>query len=140
MERKILHVDVNNSFLSWSAIELLNKGYDKDIREIPAVIGGDEAKRTGIVLAKSMIAKSCGVITGEPLYQARLKCNNLEVFKPNHKYYHECSDKLYNLLLEYTNHIERFSVDECFLDMTTFLISKTLEAVAREISFRVKKN
>lgn len=139
MDRKILHVDVNNAFLSWTAVDLLNKGFNVDIRTIPAVIGGDEERRTGIVLAKSMIAKACGVVTGEPLNQARLKCNNLQAFKPNHKYYHECSDKLYKLLLEYTDHIERFSIDECFMDMTNFLMNKTIEEIAKEINGRVKE-
>ena len=138
MERKILHIDVNNAFLSWTAIDLMSKGFSIDIRTIPAVIGGDEERRSGVVLAKSMLAKACGVVTGEPLYQARQKCNNLQVFKPNHKYYHECSDKLYKLLLEYTDHIERFSVDECFLDMTQFLMDRTIEEIAKEISCRVK--
>lgn len=138
MERKILHIDVNNAFLSWTAIDLISKGFNVDIRTIPAVIGGDEERRSGIVLAKSMLAKACGVVTGEPLYHARQKCNNLQVFKPNHKYYHECSDKLYNLLLEYTDHIERFSVDECFLDMTHFLMDRDIEDIAQEISYRVK--
>lgn len=139
MDRKILHVDVNNAFLSWTAVDLLNKGFNVDIRTIPAVIGGDEERRTGIVLAKSMIAKACGVVTGEPLNQARLKCNNLQIFKPDHKYYHECSDKLYKLLLEYTDHIERFSIDECFMDMTNFLMNKTIEEIAKEINGRVKE-
>ena len=53
MERIVMHIDVNNAFLSWSALDLLNKGYRTDIREIDAVIGGDEEKRKGIVLAKS---------------------------------------------------------------------------------------
>lgn len=139
MERKILHVDVNNAFLSWTAVALLKKGFSTDIRQIPAVIGGDEERRTGIVLAKSMIAKACGVVTGEPLNQARMKCNNLQVFKPDHQYYRECSDKLYKLLLEYTDHIERFSIDECFLDMTNFLMDRTLEDIAKEINYRVKE-
>lgn len=46
MKREILHVDVNNAFLSWTAIHMLNNGYKKDIREIPSVIGGDEKTRT----------------------------------------------------------------------------------------------
>ena len=61
MERQILHVDVNNAFLSWTAIDMLKNGSNIDIREIPAVIGGDESKRSGIVLAKSIKAKECGV-------------------------------------------------------------------------------
>ena len=63
MDRVILHVDVNNAFLSWTAIERLKNGEMIDIRTIPAVIGGDEDKRSGIVLAKSMPAKKCGVVT-----------------------------------------------------------------------------
>lgn len=63
MDRIILHVDVNNAFLSWTAIEMLKNGELVDIREIPAVIGGDENRRSGIVLAKSMSAKKCGIVT-----------------------------------------------------------------------------
>lgn len=139
MERKILHVDVNNAFLSWSAIYRLQHGETVDIRTLPAVIGGDESKRSGIVLAKSMIAKSYGVVTGETLYQARLKCPNLQVFPPNRDFYQECSNRLYRLLLEYTDHIERFSIDECFLDMTDFLMKDTIENKAKEIHRRVRE-
>ena len=78
MERQILHVDVNNAFLSWTAVHLLKQGYETDIRTIPAIIGGDEEKRSGIVLAKSPVAKKFGIITGEPIYFAKKKCNNLQ--------------------------------------------------------------
>ena len=140
MERQILHVDVNNAFLSWSAVEMLKCGSSIDIREIPSVIGGDESRRAGIVLAKSMKAKQCGISTGETLYQARLKCPNLKVYPSlKHSKYHEYSDKLYSLLLEYTDKIERFSIDECFLDMTGYLMNDTLLNKALEISKRVKK-
>ena len=54
MERQILHVDVNNAFLSWTAVEMLKEGHEVDIRTIPSIIGGDETRRAGIVLAKSM--------------------------------------------------------------------------------------
>ena len=73
MERFILHVDVNNAFLSWTAVEKLKSGDNLDIRTIPAVIGGDESQRRGIVLAKSQLAKQFGIKTGEPLYLARQK-------------------------------------------------------------------
>ena len=74
-DRKILHVDVNNAFLSWTAVHMLKNGYSVDIRTIPSIIGGDEEKRSGIVLAKSPIAKKFGIVTGEPIYFARKKCN-----------------------------------------------------------------
>ena len=138
-QRQILHVDVNNAFLSWTALDRLNQGEKIDIREIEAVIGGDESKRSGIVLAKSMKAKRKGVYTGETLYQARLKCPNLQVFKGDYKSYRKHSNDLYKILLEYTEKIERFSIDECFLDMTDYLGNDTLINKAYEINRRVKK-
>lgn len=138
-QRQILHIDVNNAFLSWTAIDRLSKGEKVDIREIEAVIGGDETKRSGIVLAKSMKAKGKGVRTGETLYQARLKCPNLQVFRGEYKNYKKHSEKLYNLLLQYTDKIERFSIDECFLDMTDYLGNNSLIDKAYEIKNRVRR-
>lgn len=139
MEKQILHIDVNNAFLSWTAVERLKQGSKIDIREIPAIIGGDESKRTGIVLAKSMKAKECGIRTAETIYQARIKCPGLQVFESNFKIYRKYSEALYNLLLQYTDKIERFSIDECFLDMTNYLMKSSLWDKAREISKRVKE-
>lgn len=139
MERQILHIDVNNAFLSWSAIYNLNNGYDVDIRTIASAIGGDEERRSGVILAKSPKAKACGVITGESIYQAKKKCPNIKIYPSNYKFYRECSDKLYNLFLEYTDKIERFSIDECFLDMTEFLAGRNLVDIANEINRRVRE-
>ena len=138
-QKQILHVDVNNAFLSWTAIDRLAAGEKVDIRNIEAVIGGDETKRSGIVLAKSMKAKARGVRTAETLYQARIKCPNLQVFKGDYKSYRKHSNQLYQLLLQYTDKIERFSIDECFLDMTDYLGNDTLLNKAYEINKRVKK-
>lgn len=138
MERQILHVDVNNAFLSWLAVHKLKNGEKIDIREQVAVIGGDETKRSGIVLAKSPKAKQFGIVTGETLYSARQKCRNLQVYKGSFNIYREYSNKLYNLLLQYTDKIERFSIDECFLDMTNYLMNDTLLNKAKEINRRVK--
>ena len=139
MERQILHVDVNNAFLSWLAVYKLKNGEQVDIREQVAVIGGDETKRSGIVLAKSSKAKQFGIVTGETLYSARQKCKNLQVYPGDYKIYREYSNKLYNLLLEYTDKIERYSIDECFLDMTNYLMGDKLINKANEINKRVKK-
>ena len=138
MERQILHVDVNNAFLSWTALDMLKNGETLDIRTIPAVIGGDEKLRHGVVLAKSVLAKSAGVVTGEPLYQARKKCTTLRVFSSNFKVYREYSNRLYELLLEYTDKIERFSIDECFMDLSEYLCGRKLIDIAYEIKRRVK--
>ncbi len=113
-----MHIDVNNAFLSWTAIDLLNKGYGKDIRELDAVIGGDEASRRGIVLAKSTPAKKKGIVTAETLYQARKKCPGLLVFPSNYSYYQKKSKELFDLIEKYTPDIEKFSIDECFIEYT----------------------
>ncbi len=140
MEKQILHIDVNNAFLSWTAVEMLKNGSKIDIREIPCIIGGDEARRSGIVLAKSMKAKMCGVVTAETIYQAKRKCPNLQVFSGlAYQEYKKYSNQLYQLLLEYTDKIERYSIDECFLDMTEYLMKDTLLNKAKEINQRVKE-
>ena len=118
MKRIIFHIDVNNAFLSWTAVELLRQGYPVDIRTIPSVIGGDEEQRRGIVLAKSPVAKSKGVVTAEPLFQARRKAPGLKVFPADHSLYKRESDKLYEYFCTLTPVVERYSVDECFLDFT----------------------
>ena len=117
-ERIILHIDCNNAFLSWTAVNMLKNGSKIDIRKRYAVIGGDESQRRGIVLAKSMLCKYKGVVTGEPLYTARRKCPYLEVYRPDHMIYKRYSDMMYVYLSNYTDKIERFSIDECFLDYT----------------------
>ena len=140
MERKILHVDVNNAFLSWTAVEKLNSGEEIDIRKIPAIIGGDEAQRKGVVLAKSDIAKQFGIKTGEPIFFARKKCPQVKMFETNFKIYKKYSDKMFDILSEYTNVIERFSIDECFVDLTHApLKNKDIVETAYEISERIKK-
>lgn len=119
MDKKVVfHIDINNAFLSWTAVKLLKEGYGKDIRTIPSIIGGDEEKRHGIVLAKSPVAKKYGIKTAETIYSARKKCPNLEIFPPEMDYYHEMSNMFFNYLEKYTPCIEKLSVDECFMDMS----------------------
>ena len=118
MERIIFHIDVNNAFLSWTAVEMLKEGCKLDIRTIPSVVGGDESTRHGVVLAKSMPAKKAGIKTGDPLYLARRKVDKLYVAPLMRDKYKEYSDKFYKILCKYSPVIERYSVDECFMDMT----------------------
>lgn len=116
MNKIVMHIDVNNAFLSWTAVDLLNKGYKIDVRNIESIIGGDETKRHGIVLAKSMVAKKKGVKTAETIRDAKRKCKDLQIFPPNYKLYSEMSNKLFNLISNYTPDIEKLSIDECFID------------------------
>lgn len=115
----IYHIDVNSAFLSWEAARRLEEHPDSpDIRTIASAIGGSEELRHGIVLAKSLPAKKCGVITGEPLAHARRKCPNLTVFPPDFSLYVKRSNEFLALLREYAPEVEAYSIDEAFCDMT----------------------
>jgi len=115
----IFHIDVNSAFLSWEAayrLEVL--GEELDIRTVPSVIGGSEAERHGIVLAKSTPAKRYNIQTAEPLAQARRKCPNLLIVPPNHHLYAEKSRQFVEFLKQYTPDVESFSIDEVFCDFS----------------------
>lgn len=131
-----MHIDVNNAFLSWSAIDMLNSGFKYDIRNSYAIIGGDEKSRRGIVLAKSMPAKRMGVVTGETLYSARKKCPKLKTYRPNYKLYKSMSDKMFDLISSYSPDIEKMSIDECFLDYTPV---KRLYGDEVKFAYKLKK-
>ena len=139
-ERIIFHIDVNNAFLSWTAVLLLENGYKTDIRKIPSIIGGDEKQRHGIVLAKSPVAKKYGIVTAETLYQAKKKCPNLQIFPPNYDWYSKKSEELFKYLSQYSPLIERYSIDECFIDMTgTNYLYKDYKSLAYKIKEEVKE-
>ena len=114
----IFHIDVNSAYLSWTAVEQLKNGATVDLREIPAIIGGDQKSRHGVVLAKSPAAKRYGIRTGEPVANAFRKCPNLAMYPPDHKMYREKSRRLMEYLRTFTKEIEQVSVDECYMDFT----------------------
>ena len=116
--RIIFHIDVNSAYLSWTAVEQRKNGAKVDIRTIPAIIGGDQKSRHGIVLAKSIPAKKYGIRTGEPVANAFRKCPNLKSYPPDHQMYREYSRRLMDFLRTSTTHIEQVSVDECYMDFT----------------------
>lgn len=118
MRQIIFHIDVNSAFLSWTAVEQLKQGAEIDLRTIPSIIGGNQASRHGIVLAKSVPAKKYDIVTGEPVANALRKCPDLVMAPPNHKMYHEYSQRLMKFLSNYTPDIEQVSVDECYMDFT----------------------
>jgi DNA polymerase-4 len=118
MDKIIMHIDVNNAFLSWTAIDLLNNGYPIDIRNEIAIIGGDESKRHGIVLAKSTPAKKYGIKTAETIRDAKRKYPDLKIYSPKYDWYLKMSKALFKLINQYTDDIEIWSIDECLIDYT----------------------
>jgi len=137
-DRIIFHIDVNSAYLSWEAVYRLQHGESIDLREIPSIVGGDESKRHGIVLSKSIPAKKHGIVTGESVYSARQKCPNLIVVSPNYERYIKASNSMISLLNEYSPLIQRFSIDEVFMDCSPFKDRDFME-IAYEIKERIKK-
>jgi DNA polymerase-4 len=118
VSRYIFHIDCNSAFLSFQAAYNLSMGHKLDLRKVPAVVGGSQADRRGIVLAKSIPCKDYGIKTGEPLTQARDKCPGLIIVPPNYSLYIKCHKALMDILREYSPLVQAFSIDEAFLDYT----------------------
>ena len=138
MERLIFHVDVNSAYLSWEAVRRVSEG-GQDLRLVPAVIGGDPEKRTGVVLAKSIPAKKFGVKTGEPLSAALRKCPNLILARPDFRLYEKNSRAFLEICRSYAPIVEQASIDECFCDFsgTSYLYPDPI-AMAHELKDRIR--
>ena len=138
MSRLIFHIDVNSAFLSWESARRVKQGLS-DLRDIPACIGGDPKKRTGIVVAKSIPTKKYGITTGEPVAMALRKCPELVIVKSDFELYIKCSRAFKEICASYAPVMESFSIDEVFLDMTgTSLIYPDPIKTAHEIKDKIR--
>ena len=140
MKNIIFHIDVNSAFLSWEAVyRLAHKGGRLDLREVASAVGGDISMRHGIILAKSIPAKKYGIQTGETVLEAQRKCRDLILVPPNYGLYEKCSFAFMNILREYSDVVEQYSIDEAFIDMTsTCHLFGTPEEAAYQIKERIK--
>lgn len=140
MKTIIFHIDVNSAFLSWEAVyRIAHCGGSLDLREIPSAVGGDMTLRHGIILAKSIPAKKYGIKTGETIPEAQKKCPGLMLVPPNYGLYEKCSAAFMNVLREYSDCVEQYSIDEAFVDMTgTCHLFGSPEVVAAQIKDRIR--
>ena len=133
-ERFILHSDANSFYAS---VEML---LNPDLRDKPVAVCGSTEERHGIVLAKSELAKKAGVKTGQANWEARQACPNLVIVPPQYDQYCKFSKLLRNIYLRYTDLVEPYGMDECWLDVTH---SRNLHGdgakIAEEIRTTVKK-
>lgn len=141
MKNIIFHIDVNSAFLSWEAVyRLFHRGGTLDLREIPSAVGGDVSLRHGIILARSIPAKKYGVKTGQTLSEARQGCPGLVLVPPNYSLYEQCSGAFMDILREYSDVVEQYSIDESFLDMTaTCHLFGTPEGTAAQLKDRIRE-
>ena len=130
--RKILHIDCNKFYAS---VECL---YHPELRDKPVAVGGSEESRHGIVLTKNEIAARFGVQTGEPLWQAREKCRGLIVVPPHFELYTKFSKRTREIYRRYTDFVEPFSLDECWLEFDPSE-KDSLADIGFEIKERVKE-
>ena len=132
MERKIIHVDQNSFFAS---VEMKN---NPSLRSVPMAVGGDIEQRHGIILAKNALASAYGVKTAEVIWQAKQKCPELVVVPGHYDQYSYYSRKAFEMYCQYTDRVEPYGIDECWLDVTDILGIKDHKNLADEIRNRVK--
>lgn len=110
----------------------------EDIRLIPSAISADRNSRRAVILAASIPAKKFNIRTGESLASALLKCPDLFLAKPDFEFYRECSEQMFAICREYTPLVEKFSIDECFMDMSGMqLIYEDLMQLAEQLRERI---
>lgn len=112
MEHVILHSDMNNFYASVESL------YNPAFREKPMAVAGDPDARHGIVLAKNYLAKQFGIQTGDPLWMAKQKCPDIVFSEPHYDKYIHFSQMAIEIYEEYTDQVESFGLDECWLDVT----------------------
>jgi DNA polymerase-4 len=111
-----------------------------ELRNVPMAVAGDAKVRHGIILAKNEPAKKYGIKTTEAIWQAQAKCPDLVLVDAHHEKYEFYSKKLREMYSEYTDKVEPFGLDECWLDMTGIVSDyDEAEEVALEIRNRVKE-
>ncbi len=130
MENGILHVDMNNFYAS---VECL---FAPQYKDVPMAVAGDEKSRHGIILAKNMLAKEKGVKTAEPIWQAKRKCPGLQILPPHHPWYAHYSQLAKEIYSRYTDRVESFSLDECWLDVYG---SGSLFGDGEEIAHKIRR-
>ena len=130
--RAIFHIDVNSAFLSWSAVKLLSEG-GSDIRLVPSVVSGDPTDRRSIITAASMPAKKLGIKTAQPVSMALRSYPNLVIVHGDWTWYKKCSDGFMDICRSYSPVLQKFSIDECFIDMSLRLYKKDPVEVATRL-------
>lgn len=110
-ERTILHSDMNCFYAS---VEMM---LAPSLRGKAVAVCGSTENRHGIVLAKSELAKKAGVKTGMVNWEARQRCPNLIMVKPQYEQYLKYSELARNIYQRYTDQVEPYGMDECWLDV-----------------------
>ena len=112
MERIVIHSDLNNFYAS------VERRLNPELAGKPVAVCGSKEERRGIVLAKCEIAKRFGVKTGDTIFAAQKKCPNIVIVPPHFEEYMNFSRAVKSMYARYTDLIEGYGIDECWLDVT----------------------
>jgi len=112
MERIVIHSDLNNFYAS------VERKLHPELRGVPIAVCGSTEERRGIVLAKSEEAKRAGIKTGDAVWQAKRKCPEIVCVPPHFDEYMKHSRMVKAIYARYTDLIESYGIDECWLDVT----------------------
>lgn len=130
--RQILHCDLNNFYASVECVK------NPALKDKYVAVCGDPLKRHGIVLAKNQKAKECGVKTGDVIWEAKQKCPQLICVPPHFDSYVKYSREVRDIYYKYTDHVETYGLDECWLDVTHSGIKGDGSTIADLIRTEVK--
>ncbi len=129
----ILHVDMNSFYAS------VEVAYDPSLQGKPLAIAGNVEERKGIIVTCSYEARAFGVKTTMPLWEAKRKCPNLIVRKPNFERYRRASLAMFDILRTYTDLVEPVSIDEGYMDITGCYEKGSPIEIATSIQETLKK-
>ncbi len=129
-DRIILHCDCNSFFASVEEV------HNPSLKNVPMAVAGSRENRHGIILAKNQLAKKYGIETAETIWSAQKKCKDLVLVEPHHEEYMRFSAMTDEIFRRYTDRIERFGIDEAWLDVTG---STRLFGSGFEIADRIRR-
>ena len=110
--RIIFHIDLNAFFASCETI------LRPELQNLPLAITGEKSSKRGIVVTANYVARQYGVHSAMPLMQAKKKCPHLVVASANFDLYRKISQQFIQLLHEYSDQVEKASIDEAYVDVT----------------------
>ena len=134
-DRAIYLCDCDSFFAS------VEEAFHPEYKNVPFAVAGDPDSRHGIILAKNQMAKKLGIKTAETINDAKRKCPNLLLAPPRHNTYSEFCNRFNAIYEQYTDQVERVSIDESFMDVTgsLHLFGGDPIKLANEIRLRVER-
>ena len=120
-------VDCNNFYVSCERV------FRPDLRHTPVVV---LSNNDGCVVSRSNEAKALGVKMGQPWFEvhALAETHGILALSSNYALYADMSNRVMQILSEYSPRQEVYSIDECFVDLTG---TPQLKAVSYAIRERV---